>query len=280
MPRELQWVAFSGQLLSGLLVSTVHRIWRGFGLQPQLLESSSARPMRIFVVKVRDVVGLYVSPPEHAIVLCVDEKSPIQALDCSQPMLPMRPGQPARRSHDCKRHGTTSLFAALDIATRRVIGKCYGRHRADEFRKFLIEIEAAAPRELDVHLVKDNYATHTGQKATLACAPDPDQFVMAQSGRALLRPSYRRLSHRRRPQGGRHLVHDPKPFRLTKSADDILASIESFCRYNAPAAHEARVIQQRRLWLSRRWTSRSTTLARRPGCFLPVRVLSRLFRPA
>ena len=106
------------------------------------------------------MVGLYVSPPEHAIVLCVDEKSQIQALDRSQPMLPMRPGQPARRSHDYKRHGTTSLFAALDIATGRVIGKCYRRHRAAEFRKFLDEIEAAVPRELDVHLVMDNYATH------------------------------------------------------------------------------------------------------------------------
>lgn len=114
---------------TGLSVSTVQRIWRA-------------------------------SPPEHAIVLCVDEKSQIQALDRSQPMLPMRPGQPARRSHDYKRHGTTSLFAALDIATGRVIGKCYGRHRAAEFRKFLDEIEAAVPRELDVHLVMDNYVTH------------------------------------------------------------------------------------------------------------------------
>jgi hypothetical protein len=96
-----------------------------------------------FVAKVRDVVGLYVAPPERAIVLCVDEKSQIQALDRSQPMLPMRPGQPARRSHDYKRHGVTSLFAALDIATVRIIGKCYGRHRAKEFRKFLDEIEAA-----------------------------------------------------------------------------------------------------------------------------------------
>jgi transposase len=113
-----------------------------------------------FVAKVRAVVGLYVSPPQHAIVLCVDEKSQIQALDRSQPMLPMRPGQAARRSHDYKRHGTTSLFAALDIATGRVIGKCYGRHRATEFRKFLDEIEDAVPGDLDVHLIWDNYATH------------------------------------------------------------------------------------------------------------------------
>src|ERR1700730_14937599 len=101
-----------------------------------------------FVAKVRDVVVLSVSPPEHAIVLCVDEKSQIQALDRSQPMLPMRPGQPARRSHDYIRHGTTSRLAALDIATGKIIGKCYSRHRAAEFRKFLDEIEAAVPRQL------------------------------------------------------------------------------------------------------------------------------------
>ena len=144
----------------GLSVSTVQRIWRAFGLQPHRLESFKLSTDPDFVAKVRDVVGLYVSPPAHAVVLCVDEKSQIQALDRSQPMLPMRPGQPARRSHDYKRHGTTSLFAALDIATGRVIGKCYARHRAVEFRKFLDEIEAAVPADLDVHLVIDNYATH------------------------------------------------------------------------------------------------------------------------
>jgi len=140
---------------SGLSVSTVQRIWRAFGLQPHRLETFKLSTDPDFVAKVRDVVGLYVAPPERAIVLCVDEKSQIQALDRSQPMLPMRPGQPARRTHDYKRHGTTSLFAALDIATGRVIGKCYGRHRAKEFRKFLDEIEAAVPVRLDVHLVMD-----------------------------------------------------------------------------------------------------------------------------
>jgi transposase len=145
---------------SGLSVSTVQRIWRDFGLQPHRLETFKLSTDPDFVAKVRDIVGLYVAPPERAIVLCVDEKSQIQALDRSQPMLPMRPGQAARRSHDYKRHGTTSLFAALDIATGRVIGKCYGRHRAKEFRKFLDQIEAAVPDDLDVHLVMDNYATH------------------------------------------------------------------------------------------------------------------------
>lgn len=145
---------------SGLSVSTVQRVWRAFGLQPHRMETFKLSTDPNFVAKLRDIVGLYVSPPEHAVVLCVDEKSQIQALDRSQPMLPISPGQAARRSHDYKRHGTTSLFAALDIATGRVVGKCYGRHRAAEFRKFLDEIEASVPSELDVHLVMDNYATH------------------------------------------------------------------------------------------------------------------------
>ena len=159
-PDATHWSSRGMARASGLSVSTVQRIWRAFGLQPHRLETFKLSTDPDFVAKVRDVVGLYVSPPDHAIVLCVDEKSQIQALDRSQPMLPMRPGQPARRSHDYKRHGTTSLFAALDIATGRVIGKCYGRHRAVEFRKFLDEIEAAVPTDLDVHLVIDNYATH------------------------------------------------------------------------------------------------------------------------
>jgi hypothetical protein len=141
----------------------------------------------------------------------VDEKSQIQEPDRSQPTLPMRPGQPARRSHDYTRHGPTSLFAALDIATGKVIGKCYRRHRAAEFRKFVDEIEAAVPRDLDVHLVMDdyatdNYATHktpadpqlAGVTAALACAPHADKFVMAQSGRALLRLADRQKDQARR----------------------------------------------------------------------------------
>jgi transposase len=144
----------------GLSTSTVQRIWRAFGLQPHRLETFKLSTDPDFVAKVRDVVGLYLAPPDRAIVLCVDEKSQIQALDRSQPMLPMRPGQPARRSHDYTRHGTTSLFAALDIASGAVIGKCYDRHRAREFRSFLDEIEKNVPADLDVHLVMDNYATH------------------------------------------------------------------------------------------------------------------------
>src|SRR4029434_4072415 len=159
-PDATHWSSRRMAKASGVSISSVQRIWRAFGLQPHRMETFKLSSDPDFVAKVRDVVGLYVSPPQHAVVLCVDEKSQIQALDRSQPMLPMRPGQPARRSHDYTRHGTTSLFAALDIATGRVIGKCYGRHRAAEFRKFLDEIEDAVPADLDVHLVMDNYATH------------------------------------------------------------------------------------------------------------------------
>jgi transposase len=144
---------------SGLAVSTVQRIWPAFGLKPHRQETFKLSTDPDFVAKVRDVVGLYMAPPEHALVLCVDEKSQIQALDRSQAVLPMRPGQPERRSHDYARHGTTSLFAALDVATGAVIGQCYPRHRAEEFRQFLDEIEARVPRDLDVHLIWDNYAT-------------------------------------------------------------------------------------------------------------------------
>ncbi|MDA9483387.1 endonuclease DDE [Bradyrhizobium sp. CCBAU 11445] len=243
---------------SGLSVSTVQRIWRAFGLQPHRMETFKLSTDPNFVAKVRDVVGLYVSPPEHAIVLCVDEKSQIQALDRSQPMLPMRPGQAARRSHDYKRHGTTSLFAALDIATGRVIGKCYGRHRTAEFRKFLDEIEAAVPRELDVHLVMDNYVTHKTPMIRRWLAKRPrwhvhltptssswlnqvERFFALLTDKKIRSGVYRSVAALRADIASfieRHNA-DPKPFQWTESADDILASIERFCRYNAPAKHHA-----------------------------------------
>ncbi len=237
---------------SGLSVSSVQRIWRAFGLQPHRMETFKLSTDPDFVAKVRDVVGLYVSPPQHAIVLCVDEKSQIQALDRSQPMLPMRPGQPARRSHDYTRHGTTSLFAALDIATGHVIGKCYGRHRAAEFRKFLDEIEAAVPDDLDVHLVMDNYATHKTPliRSWLAKRPrwhvhltptrsswlnQVERFCTLLTDKKIRRGIYRSVNALRTDIASfinRHNA-DPKPFRWTKSADDILASVERFCVYNA-----------------------------------------------
>ena len=145
---------------SGLSHTTIRRIWAAFSVQPHRSETFKLSGDPLFVDKVRDIIGLYLSPPDRALVLCVDEKSQIQAPDRSQPVLPMLPGMPERCTHDYKRHGTTSLFAALDVATGRVIGKCYRRHRAREFLDFLKEIDRCVPEGLDVHIVMDNYATH------------------------------------------------------------------------------------------------------------------------
>ena len=240
---------------SGLSTSTVQRIWRAFGLQPHRLETFKLSTDPDFVAKVRDVVGLYIAPPERAIVLCVDEKSQIQALDRSQPSLPMRPGQPARMSHDYKRHGVTSLFAALDIATGRVIGKCYPRHRAAEFRNFLDQIEANVPDGLDVHLVMDNYATHKTPLIRTWLAKRPrwhvhltptsaswlnqvERFFALITERKIRRGIYRSVAALRADIMAFLDQHnaDPAPFRWTKSADDILASIERFCIRNALSA--------------------------------------------
>jgi transposase len=254
-PDATHWSSRGMAEASGLSVSTVQRIWRAFGLQPHRLETFKLSTDPNFVAKVRDVVGLYVSPPEHAIVLCVDEKSQIQALDRSQPLLPMRPGQAARRSHDYKRHGTTSLFAALDIATGQVIGKCFPRHRAAEFRSFLDEIEANVPKDLDVHLVMDNYATHKTPLIRKWLAKRPrwhvhltptssswlnqvERFFALLTDKKIRRGVHRNVADLQADISAfidRHNA-DPKPFRWTKSADDILASIERFCAYNAPPA--------------------------------------------
>jgi transposase len=253
-PDATHWSSRGMARASGLSVSTVQRIWRAFGLQPHRLETFKLSTDPDFVVKVRDVVGLYVAPPERAIVLCVDEKSQIQALDRSQPMFPMRPGQAARRSHDYKRHGITSLFAALDIATGRVIGKCYGRHRAVEFRKFLDEIEAAVPDSLDVHLVMDNYATHKTPRIRNWLAKRPrwhvhltptssswlnqvERFFALITERKIRRGIYHSVAALRTDIKSFIELHNanPKPFRWTKSAGDILSSIERFCAYNLSA---------------------------------------------
>jgi len=161
LPKDAtHWSTRSMSQSSGLTQSTVGRIWRAFGLKPHREETFKLSHDPLFIEKVRDVVGLYLHPPERAVVLCVDEKSQIQALDRTQPLLPMRPGKSPRRTHDYERHGTTSLFAALNTATGRVIGKCYRRHRTSEFRKFLQVIEKNVPTDLEIHLVLDNYGTH------------------------------------------------------------------------------------------------------------------------
>ncbi len=145
---------------TGLSRMTINPIWRAFGLQPHRSGTFKLSPDPLLIDKVRDIVGLYMNPPDHALVFCVDEKSQIQALDRTQPMLPMRPGQLERRTHDYKRNGTTSLFAALELNSNRVIGQLHRRHRSQEFRKFLDVIEANVPAEIDVHIVMDNYGTH------------------------------------------------------------------------------------------------------------------------
>ena len=154
------WSRASMAAETGLSRSTIGRIWREFRLKPHLADTFKLSSDPLFVEKVRDVVGLYLDPPERALVLCVDEKSGIQALDRSAPVLPMMPGMPERRTHDYLRSGTATLFAALDVATGQVIGSLHRRHRAVEFKKFLTKIDAAVPTDLDVHLICDNLSTH------------------------------------------------------------------------------------------------------------------------
>lgn len=249
MPRgATHWSLRSMAAAVGHAPSTIHRIWQAFGLQPHRVETFKLSKDPLFVEKVRDIVGLYMAPPERALVLCVDEKSQIQALDRTQPLLPMRPGQVERRSHDYTRHGTLSLFAALDAATGKVMGRCFARHRGSEFLKFLREIETNVPTDLDVHLVMDNYATHKTPAIRRWLARHPRWHVHFTPTSAswinqverffanLTEKQIRRGVHRSTRELERAIRDyiktvndDPKPFRWTKSADDILASIKRFC---------------------------------------------------
>jgi len=233
---------------SGLSHTTVQRIWRAFGLQPHRTDSFKLSTDPQLIEKVRDIVGLYLNPPERALVLCVDEKSQIQALDRSQPLLPMRPGQVERHTHDYRRHGTTSLFAALDVATGKVIGELHRRHRSLEFRRFLDRIEREVPGDLDVHLVLDNYGTHKTPTIRRWLLQRPRFHVhytptysswINQVERwfaDLPNRQIRRGAHRstRALEDAIRLYlatynDDPRPFIWVKTADDILASIERFC---------------------------------------------------
>lgn len=238
----------------GVSSATVHRVWRAFGLQPHRTESFHLSNDPLFVEKVRDVVGLYLNPPEHAVVLCVDEKTQIQALDRKQPILPMLPGQPERRTHDYRRHGTTTLFAALDIATGKVIGSLHRRHRSIEFKKFLRRIDAEVPMNLDVHVVVDNYSAHKTQSIQRWLAKHPRfHFHFTPTYSSWLNQVERWFAHLtdKNIKRGAHLSvvqlekdirqfietdnRDPKPYTWTKSADDILASIRRFCERTAQA---------------------------------------------
>jgi len=167
------WSTRSMSQATGISPASVMRIWHAFGLKPHLEKTFKLSTDPLFVDKVHDIVGLYLNPPEKALVLCIDEKSQIQALNRTQPGLPLAPGKPVTRTHDYKRHGTTSLFAALDIATDEVIGRLKRRHRSTEFLSFLKEVDANVPEDMPVHLVMDNYATHKTDKVKAWLAAHP-----------------------------------------------------------------------------------------------------------
>jgi transposase len=239
----------------GLSAGTISRIWRAFGLKPHRSETFTLSKDPLLVEKVRDIVGLYLNPPERAVVLCVDEKSQIQALDRTQPLLPMRPGQAERRTHDYMRHGTTSLFAALDIATGEVIGQCFRRHRALEFLRFLKLIDESVPAELDVHLVIDNYSTHKTAAVQRWLVAHPRFHVHFTPTKGSWLNQVERwfglLSQRKIKRGSHRSTlalekaireylevnnEDPKPFVWVKSAEEILAAIKRFAQATL-AAH-------------------------------------------
>jgi transposase len=243
------WSTRSMAQATGLNQTAISRIWRAFSLAPHRSESFKLSKDPLFIDKVRDIVGLYMNPPERALVLCVDEKSQIQALERTAPLLPMRPGQAERRAHDYLRHGTTSLFAALDAKTGNVIGQTHRRHRSAEFRKFLDTIENNVPEELDVHLVMDNYATHKTTEIQRWLLKRPrfhvhftptsaswlnlvERWFAALTDKQLRRNSFRstrELEATIRDYLQQHNAQ-PKPFVWTKSADQILDSIARYCR--------------------------------------------------
>ena len=256
-PREA--THWSTRLLAkkvGMSQSTVSRAWRAFGLQPHRSETFKLSTDPLFIDKVRDIVGLYMDPPTKAMVLCVDEKSQIQALDRTQPMLPLAPGLPERRTHDYKRHGTTTLFAALDVATGKVIGELHRRHRSKEFLAFLRTIENNVPAELDVHLIMDNYGTHKTPTVKGWLARHPRfhvHFTPTSSSWLNLVERWFGLISQRQIKRGTHRStfelerairdylsiynEEPKPFDWTKTADEILDSLARFCKCTSDSVH-------------------------------------------
>lgn len=240
----------------GLNQTAVARIWRAFGLQPHRQETWKLSKDPLFVDKVRDVVGLYLNPPERAVVLCVDEKAQIQALDRTAPILPMRPGVPERATHDYKRHGTSSLYAALDLSTGKVIGALHSRHRAIEFKKFLQTIDREVPQHLAVHLVLDNSSTHKTpaiKKWLLAHPRFELHFTPTSSSwMNLVERWFGELTNKKLKRGAHRSVRalnadirawikdwndDPKPYVWTKTADQILESITRYCTTTTDSGH-------------------------------------------
>jgi len=257
LPRDAtHWSTRSMAETSRLSHMTIQRIWKAFGLEPHRSETFKLSTDPQFVEKVRDIVGLYLAPPERALVLCLDEKTQIQALDRSQPVLPMRPGQAERRTHDYLRHGTTTLFAALDAKTGKVLGKLHRRHRSREFRKFLDGIEAAVPAGLDVHLILDNYGTHKTALIRQWLAKRPHYHVhftpTSASWINLVERFFARLTEKQIRRGIHRSTREleqavrqyldiynetAKPFVWTKTADQILASVARFCQRTSVTRH-------------------------------------------
>ena len=250
------WSTRSLARVCGLSKNSVHRIWRAFALQPHRTESFKLSHDPLFIDKVRDIVGLYLNPPDRALVLCVDEKSQIQALDRSQPLLPMRPGQVERRAHDYVRHGTTSLFAALDAKSGLVISQTHRRHRSAEFRKFLDTVEQAVPDSLQVHLILDNYGTHKTAliqrwlvkrpRFHLHFTPTGASWInLVERWFALLTEKQIRRGVFRSTRELETAIHNyvaaynekPKPFIWTKTADEILAALARFCKRTLGTGH-------------------------------------------
>jgi transposase len=249
-PKEAtHWSTRSLAAELGLSQSAVARIWRAFGLQPHRQQTWKLSRDPQFVAKVRDVVGLYLDPPERAVVLCVDVKSQIQALDRTAPILPMLPGTPARASHDYKRFGTSSLYAALDIGSGKVIGSLHTRHRAIEFKKFLQRLDREVPDELDVHLILDNASTHKTPAIRKWLLAHP-RFVLhftptSSSWLNLVERWFAELTTKKLRRGTHRSVRElntdirdwietwndnPRPFVWTKTADEILDSIARYCK--------------------------------------------------
>lgn len=241
---------------SGMSQSTISRIWRAFGLQPHRSETFKLSRDPLFIEKVRDIVGLYLAPPDRALVLCVDEKPQIQALEPTAPVLPMRPGQVERRTHDYVRHGTLDLFAALDVKAGTVIAECQSRHRSVEFRAFLDRVDQSVPSELEVHLILDNASTHKTALIRNWLAKRPRYHVhftpTSSSWLNLVEVWFALLTSKQLKRG----VHpstealkqaiqqyvaatneSPKPFVWTKSADEILQSVARFCRRTSGSDH-------------------------------------------
>ncbi|HEY7116905.1 MAG TPA: IS630 family transposase [Tepidisphaeraceae bacterium] len=242
---QTHWSRATMAAATGLSDSTVGRIWREHGLKPHRVETFKLSNDPRFVEKLTDVIGLYVSPPEHAIVLCCDEKSQIQALDRTQPSLPLKPGRCGTMTHDYKRNGTTSLFAAMNVLDGAVISQCHPRHRHQEWLKFLKLIESQTPRDKEIHLVCDNYATHKHPKVVAWAARHPRfTFHFTPTGASwlnMVERFFRDLSEKALRRGtfynvddligaideyiNRHNQH-PKPFIWTASANDILAKVK------------------------------------------------------